>query len=74
MRRISTDQLPAPSVSAWARMLARVYEVDAFVCPECGFQMKVIAVIHAPDEIKHIVRHLFKIGRAPPGLDESSVN
>jgi hypothetical protein len=60
--------------SAWARLLARVYEVDPFVCPECGSPIKVIAVIQDPDEIKHIVRHLIKIGRAPPGLDESSVN
>ena len=22
--------------SAWARLLARVYEVDPLVCPECG--------------------------------------
>jgi hypothetical protein len=60
--------------SAWARLLARVYEIDPLVCPECGSQMKMIAVIQDPDEIKHILRHLIKIGRAPPGLDESSVN
>jgi hypothetical protein len=36
--------------------------------------MKAIAVIQDPNEIKHILRHLIKIGRAPPGLDESSVN
>jgi hypothetical protein len=60
--------------SAWARLLARVYEVDPLVCPECGSPMRVIAVIEDPDEIKHILRHLIKIGRAPPGLDGSSVN
>jgi hypothetical protein len=30
---------------AWARPLARAYEVDALVCPKCGSEMKVIAVI-----------------------------
>jgi len=60
--------------SAWARLLARVYEVDPLVCPECGSPMRVIAVIQDRDEIKHILRHLIKIGRARPGLDESSVN
>jgi len=60
--------------SAWARLLARVYGVHPLVCPECGSQMKVIAAIQDIDEIKHILRHLIKIGRAPPGLDESSVN
>lgn len=32
------------------------------------------AVIQDFAEIKHILRHVVKIGRAPPGLDESSVN
>jgi hypothetical protein len=36
--------------------------------------MRVIAVMQDPVEIKHILRHLIKVGRAPPGLDESSVN
>jgi tRNA(Ile2) C34 agmatinyltransferase TiaS len=25
---------------AWARLLAKVYEVDPFVCPKCGAKMK----------------------------------
>jgi hypothetical protein len=33
--------------------------------------MKVIAIIQDRDEIKHILRHLMKVGRAPPGLDEA---
>ena len=60
--------------SAWARLLARVYEVDPLVCSECGSPMKAIAVIQDTDEIKHILRLLIKIGRAPPGLDEFAVN
>ena len=51
-----------------------VYDVDSLVCSKCGSQMKVIAVIQDTDETKHILRHLIKIGRVPPGLDESSVN
>ena len=31
-----------------------MYEVDQFVCPKCGTEMKVIAVIEDPDEIKRI--------------------
>ena len=30
---------------AGVRLLAKVYEVDPFVCPRCGSEMKVIAVI-----------------------------
>lgn len=52
---------------AWARLLAKVYEVDPFVCPKCGAEMKVIAIIEDPDEIKRILRHPVKIGRPPPG-------
>jgi hypothetical protein len=54
---------------AWARLLAKVYEVDAMVCPMCGAEMKVIAVIEDPDELKRILQHLVKIGRSPPGFD-----
>lgn len=36
---------------AWARLLARVYEVDPLVCPKCGVKMKAIAVIENPDRL-----------------------
>ncbi len=42
---------------AWARLLAKVYEVDPFVCPRCGSEMKVIAVIQDTEEIKKILAH-----------------
>jgi hypothetical protein len=57
------------SKRAWARLLAKVYEVDPMVCPKCGAEMKVVAVIEDPDELKRILRHLIKIGRSPPGSD-----
>ncbi|MBS3763816.1 MAG: transposase [Planctomycetes bacterium] len=59
---------------AWARLLAKVYEVDPFVCPKCGAEMKVIAVIEDPDELKRILRHLIKMGRSPPGFDPDRLN
>lgn len=54
---------------AWARLLAKVYEVDPLVCPKCGAEMKVIAIIEDPDELGRILRHLVKMGRSPPGFD-----
>jgi hypothetical protein len=30
---------------AWARLLAKVYEIDPMICPHCGGEMKIIAVI-----------------------------
>lgn len=59
---------------AWARLLSKVYEIDPLVCPMCGGEMKVIAVIENPDEIKRILRHLVKIGRPPPGFDPDQLN
>jgi hypothetical protein len=57
--------------SAWARLIARVYEVDPLICPQCGSEMKLIAVITDPAEVDKILRHLIKKGRAPPGFDPS---
>ena len=59
---------------AWARLLAKVYEVDPLLCPKCGAEMKVIAILEDRDEIKHIVRHLVKNGRSPPGFDPNRLN
>lgn len=59
---------------AWSCLLAKVYEVDPFVCPKCGADMKVIAVIEDPDKLGRILRHLVKIGRSPPGFDPDCLN
>ena len=58
--------------SAWARLIAKVYEVDPLICPLCGSEMKLVAVITDLSEVRKILRHLIKIGRSPPGLDSSS--
>lgn len=52
----------------------KVYEVDPMVCPKCGAETKVIAVIEDPDELRLILQHLVKIGRSPPGLDPDRPN
>jgi hypothetical protein len=36
--------------------------------------MRVIAVIQDPAEIRDILAHLVKTGRAPPGLDPALLN
>jgi hypothetical protein len=59
---------------AWTRLLAKVYEVDPFVCPKCGAEMKVIAIIEDLDELGWILRHLVKMGRSPPGFDPNRLN
>ena len=59
---------------AWARLLAKAYELDPLVCPKCGAEMKVLAVIESPEEIERILRHLIKMGRSPPGFDPDRLN
>ena len=60
--------------STWARLIKQVYEVDPLICEKCGFEMKVIAVILDPSEIQIILRHLIKVGRAPPAVQAASLN
>lgn len=62
------------SKRAWACLLAKVYEVYPMVCPECGAEMKVIAVIEDPEELERILRHVIEIARSPPGFAPDRVN
>jgi len=62
------------SQAAWARLLAKIFHVDPLRCRKCGSEMRVLAVITDPDEVRKILKHLIKIGRSPPGLDPLSLN
>ena len=44
------------------------------LCPRCGSEMKLIALITDPPEVRRILRHLLKIRGAPPGLDPNALN
>ena len=61
-RHVSTPS----SRKAWARLLAKVYELDVMACPQCGSRMAVIAVILDPAEIRKIINCLARNGRGPP--------
>jgi hypothetical protein len=57
---------------SWAQLIKRIYEVDPLVCPSCGSEMKVIALITEHDVVDKILRHLKRRdgegrGRGPPG-------
>jgi hypothetical protein len=59
---------PNASRACWARLLRKVFEVDPLICPRCGAEMKVIAVLTEPKVVDKILRHLQeKADRAPPG-------
>jgi hypothetical protein len=53
------------SRSAWARLIAKVYEADP---TRCGSPMRILAVITEPQQVRKILLHLIKTGKAPPGL------
>ena len=56
------------SRACWARLIRKVFEVDPLICPRCGAEMKVIAVLTEPKVVDKILRHLQeKADRAPPG-------
>lgn len=63
------------STKAWrqsrARLIQKVYEVDPPVCPKCGHEMRVIAIITGPVECKHSLEvnkilEWLKRNNAPP--------
>jgi len=49
----------------WVRLIQKIYEVDPLICPQCGYEMKVIAVITYPFEVNKILKCL-KRNNAPP--------
>jgi hypothetical protein len=44
--------------AAWAKLIRKVYEVDPLLCPKCGTQMRVIALIEDPSVIERILSWL----------------
>jgi hypothetical protein len=58
---------PQPRVGSktWARLIAKVYEVDPLKCESCGADMKLIAVIKDTISISKILTHLGEEVEAP---------
>ena len=44
------------SKSTWARLIAKIYEINPLVCPKCGSEMKILAVITDSYEINKILK------------------
>ncbi len=53
------------SKQTWARLIKKVYEVDPLICPKCGSEMAVLAIITNPEEVRKILNHLRK-NKSPP--------
>ena len=63
---VREDEPPRTGRASWARLLRRLFEVDPLLCPACGAEMKVVAVITEPRVIDGILRHLEKSGKPDP--------
>ncbi|KAF0239631.1 MAG: transposase family [Planctomycetota bacterium] len=53
-----SDKASLHTRRAWARLIAKGYEVNPLLCPRCGSEMKVVAVIDQEDAVYKILRHL----------------
>jgi hypothetical protein len=54
-----------PARYAWAKLIARVYEIDPLKCLACGGQMTIIAFVMQASEIKKILEHVGLPTQAP---------
>ena len=52
--------------AAWARLIQKVYEVDPMLCPHCGAEMRLMALIEDPPDIEKILKHLHLWNPCPP--------
>lgn len=67
-----------PSRYTWAMLLAKIYHLLPLICPECGGEMKIIAVINEKPVINKILGHIGEptepphiySARSPPDWDE----
>jgi hypothetical protein len=50
----------------WARLLARVFNIDVETCIKCGGKMKIIAAIEDPKVIRKILEHMGLSTKPPP--------
>ena len=55
---------------SWARLIAKVYQVDPLVCTRCGRRMSILAFVSDQHAISRILEHLGlrspELGRPPP--------
>jgi hypothetical protein len=52
---------------SWARLIAKVYQVDPLLCPRCGQRMSIVAFLTDAFAIHRILDHL---GLSPPEAEK----
>jgi hypothetical protein len=51
----------------WAALIARIFQIDVSVCPDCGGPMKIIAFITEPESIRRYLRGI-GLPTEPPAI------
>lgn len=70
---LQVSEPPGRPNPAWARCLAKVFELDPLVCPKCGGTMHIKAFIQDSQEITRLTTNLgIPAWRAPPPLPRSA--
>jgi hypothetical protein len=50
-----TPEPPRTKRTAWAKLLARIFKVDAETCPRCGAPMRIVELVTKHDDIQRIL-------------------
>jgi hypothetical protein len=58
VRTLTEYRPPRIPAKKWREFIKKVWEVDPLICPHCGAEMKVIALIDDRSVIEKILRHL----------------
>jgi hypothetical protein len=66
--QITEESQPEPKRKniPWAKLLARVFNIDVELCINCGSKMKIIAAIEDPKIIRQILDHMGLPSKPPP--------
>jgi hypothetical protein len=51
----ATPEAPRTKRTSWAKMLAKVFKVDAETCPRCGGRMRIVDFVTKADDIDRIL-------------------
>ena len=55
---LSTYQAPKVPSKQWRELIKEIWEVDPLICPCCGGEMKIIALLDNSEVVTKILKHL----------------
>ncbi len=70
--RTFESPVPAAYRVSWAKLLARVYDINGHLCPDCGGRLRAVAVVLPPAAGPWVLRQRIVrfVGTGPPGLPQ----